>query len=146
MKHCKKCDTTKELTEFYNDKEKKDGKASTCKECKNKKGKEWKTNNVETMRTLGRKSQAKYSASEKGRETKNKYKREWKKKNRNKENARKCVSRAIENKTISRPSNCSMCGGSSDRAIEAHHHSYKKENWLDVIWVCRGCHNKIHTK
>lgn len=35
MKHCKKCDTTKPLSEFHNKAGRKDGKASTCKSCVN---------------------------------------------------------------------------------------------------------------
>lgn len=35
MKHCKKCDTTKPLSEFLNKAGRKDGKASTCKQCVN---------------------------------------------------------------------------------------------------------------
>lgn len=35
MKHCKKCDTTKPLSEFHNKAGRKDGKASTCKTCVN---------------------------------------------------------------------------------------------------------------
>lgn len=35
MKHCNKCDTTKPLSEFHKNKNKKDGHASTCKACNN---------------------------------------------------------------------------------------------------------------
>lgn len=35
MKHCNKCNTTKPLSEFHRNKNKKDGHASTCKACNN---------------------------------------------------------------------------------------------------------------
>lgn len=62
MKHCKKCDTTKSLDEFHNNKSAKGGKASYCKPCwnaymrdqavkhsdrKNAKTAEWYQNNKE---------------------------------------------------------------------------------------------------
>ena len=29
-------------------------------------------------------------------------------------------------------------------SIVWHHHSYAPEHWLDVVPVCRSCHNRIH--
>jgi hypothetical protein len=37
IKHCNKCNTDKDISEFYMDKRKKDGHRYTCKECENKK-------------------------------------------------------------------------------------------------------------
>lgn len=34
LKHCNKCDSTKGLDDFHNDKDKKDGLSTTCKPCK----------------------------------------------------------------------------------------------------------------
>lgn len=37
--------------------------------------------------------------------------------------------------------NCSMCG---KQAVLYHHHSYKKQYWLDVIPLCERCHHRGH--
>lgn len=37
---------------------------------------------------------------------------------------------------------CQSCGSS---ATEAHHHNgYSKEHWLDVVWLCKLCHETEH--
>jgi len=36
---------------------------------------------------------------------------------------------------------CESCFG---QATLHHHHSYKREHWLDVIPLCVGCHSSIH--
>lgn len=40
---------------------------------------------------------------------------------------------------------CAICASNQD--IEAHHHKgYEPENWLEIQWLCRVCHNKTHGK
>ena len=35
--------------------------------------------------------------------------------------------------------------GLDARHIQAHHHNgYEREHWLDVVWLCRACHNDTH--
>lgn len=36
---------------------------------------------------------------------------------------------------------CEKCG-STDR-VQAHHPSYRRENWLAVRWLCWRCHAKV---
>jgi hypothetical protein len=36
---------------------------------------------------------------------------------------------------------CSMC---EKQAEDYHHWTYEQEHWLDVIPLCRQCHNKLH--
>ena len=47
MKRCYKCDTPKPLDQFHKNKERKDGRASTCKECRIKVHREHYLNNKE---------------------------------------------------------------------------------------------------
>lgn len=56
-----------------------------------------------------------------------------------KQKARFIVYRAVRNGVIIRPSKCA-CG--SARMVEAHHEDYSKP--LQVNWLCRTCHSKLH--
>ena len=44
-KYCKKCDTTKPVSEFHKNAVSKDGLALYCRQCKNQMGKEWRKSN-----------------------------------------------------------------------------------------------------
>jgi hypothetical protein len=41
-----------------------------------------------------------------------------------------------------KPDHCSICR--SSEWIEAHHSDYSKP--LEVLWVCKKCHNAIHKR
>ena len=55
---------------------------------------------------------------------------------------------AVAKGDIVRPEICSVCGTKPKpykdgrSPIQAHHHDYTKP--LDVIWVCKSCHHRIH--
>lgn len=55
--------------------------------------------------------------------------------------AHRLVYRALKKGDLIRPGHCSTCTTPRGR-IEGHHADYSKP--LDVIWVCRSCHVKIH--
>ena len=44
---------------------------------------------------------------------------------------------------------CEQCGKSATkngRTLDAHHHNgYSLEHILDVQWLCRSCHSKLHS-
>lgn len=45
-------------------------------------------------------------------------------------------------KGIIKKSNCMHCGSSKS---EMHHHlGYAKDNWLNVVWLCRNHHSQAH--
>lgn len=71
MKVCTKCNSDKELSEYYKDKSKKDGLSSSCKSCKNKQNIEYQATNKE--------SKAEYDKNRRtvNRETINKKKRDY---------------------------------------------------------------------
>jgi hypothetical protein len=72
------------------------------------------------------------------------------------------VQYAVFTGRLTRPNKCSVCGKADSKYsisrcpwtdkiyirkqrcvnIIAHHKDYRKP--LEVIWVCRSCHNKIH--
>jgi hypothetical protein len=58
--------------------------------------------------------------------------------------AQSAVRYAIKRGELTRPSICETCGNESDRPIHAHHESYNKEHWLDVMWLCGTCHKRHH--
>ena len=49
MKICTKCDIEKEFSDFYNNKNTKDGLSTYCKKCQYKLQKEWNDNNEERI-------------------------------------------------------------------------------------------------
>lgn len=61
-------------------------------------------------------------------------------KNRSKFLARRRVANALGRGELVKPLTCSAC--SKPSRIHAHHEDYSKP--LEVIWLCHGCHMKIH--
>lgn len=57
-----------------------------------------------------------------------------------KERARSAVRTAIKKGHLERASQCEQC--LSSYRIEAHHEDYSKQ--LEVMWLCRPCHELIH--
>lgn len=55
--------------------------------------------------------------------------------------AHRMVKLAILHGDLVRPDTCSRCG-QPHAIIEAHHHDYSLP--LDVEWLCRDCHLKLH--
>lgn len=54
--------------------------------------------------------------------------------------ARNAVSKAIKSGKLARGTECHFCGGSNH--LQAHHKDYDLP--LDVVWLCAGCHGKLH--
>lgn len=53
--------------------------------------------------------------------------------------ARNAVSNAIRDGKLERRP-CYFCG--SEKNVQAHHEDY--DHPLDVVWLCAGCHGKLH--
>lgn len=63
-----------------------------------------------------------------------------------KSEARWQVKLALLEGRLVKPKTCSECG-LEKVFIEAHHHNgHDEAHWLDVVWLCKGCHGKKHRK
>lgn len=67
------------------------------------------------------------------------YCKRWRQQNPEKAVVHNIVRHAIESGKLERPAECEMCGES---VSEGHHQDYAKP--LEVIWLCRACHNHVH--
>jgi len=82
---------------------------------------------------------------EKAKETRNRSVAEWKDKNPDKLKAQSKLQKAVQMGKVIKPNMCSWCEQEqSSSNIIGHHHDYSKP--LDVIWLCRKCHGRIHRK
>lgn len=58
--------------------------------------------------------------------------------------ARRAVARAVRSGFLVKPVKCENCGVAADGLdLHGHHEDYSKP--LDVVWLCRGCHQERHS-
>ncbi len=81
----------------------------------------------------------KYRKTKKGKDTYKRIMNEQYQRHTKKVLCRGKLYRAVKTGKVKKDSSCSYCG--EIKKLEAHHNDYNKP--LDVIWVCRGCHNNI---
>lgn len=129
FKKCRKCGEVKHIDKFNLDKRNNDKHSGTCRNCNN-------------LRCYA------YEKTERGKQVKRKYHSSLKGRlqqarmrfiHRKERKARWILQRAVDSGRIIKPQICS-CGNNLN--IEAHHPDYNKS--LDVVWLCRTCHKKIH--
>ncbi len=139
MKTCYSCKKKKKKINFSKDNSKKDKLCIYCKICKNEK-------NRETRRKSYKKNREKilckkkiYYEEKKEIIIQKKHERRLKD-NHLKSRANDAVYRAIKKGKIKRKP-CIICGNPNS---DAHHKDYNKK--LDVIWLCRTHHMRIHSK
>ena len=172
-KICTKCETLKSWDEFSKNKGKSDGHHSWCKKCANtnkrayrrtEKGKAARrkykcseegmaSNKRYYLSEKGKAAARKYSRTKKGKETsyrgnhseagkraRDSYYQRHKKDHK----AHGAVGRAVEAGILPHIST-QRCKDCETAAIDYHHHlGYEKEHWLDVIPLCRKCHQLQH--
>lgn len=82
--------------------------------------------------------------SEEKRKRKHKYYLKWSKTENAKKykNAHKAVYRGLQKGILVRSNKCVLCF--SEEKTEAHHPNYDKP--LEVVWLCRKCHGRLHRK
>jgi len=171
-KKCVKCEEVKTKLEFYVDRRSPDGRQCKCKRCE----KEYNIANFErksayakgyrdshkedhavykkeynmTYRkdeeglALTRANRQRWNNSSDGKLSISRSSRKSKAEHPDKTKARDAFNGAVRYGRIIRPDECSEC---YDKCRpEGHHWSYAKEHWLDVVWLCRGCHVAEHNK
>lgn len=139
-KTCKKCVELLPIERFNKNRLSKDGLRSDCKECQGDYNKEhrqvcrehYKTFDKERAKTPERVEELAIARDLHRERHPVKYK------------ARCAVNNAIRDGRLTRPEECSVC--CKECIPDGHHHSYEKEFWLDVTWVCRDCHIKLHNE
>lgn len=158
-KVCFKCGAEKPLSEYYKHKRMADGHVNKCKECNKKDVRENRKDKLEYYLEFDRNRPnheervAKQSELRKlayltcpiVREAAMDRQRATRKNQPLKYKARCCLSNAVRDGKVDKPVNCEHCA-SSDKKIQGHHWSYLEEHWLDVIWLCTGCHGKEHKR
>ena len=140
VKICRKCGESKPRNCFNPSRWCKDGLNSYCKSCHKEYSRSWRISNPWKSRVSNIKSSTQYQKTEAGKAARKIYEKQ----NQDKIKARSAVKYAVRVNKLVPPSDllCRTCHGP---AQEYHHWSYLKENWLDVIPLCRGCHGKEHT-
>ena len=155
---CNVCKIKKNNKNFY---KRENGKIrKECKLCRRKKGIKYYFKNKEEI--LNKRHIYHQKNKDKIRKTKEIYRRKnpnkvnkWERNFRNKywniskykrrRLANYCVRNAIRRGDIIKPDKCQICGIKTK--IETHHYKgYKKKNWLDIIFICKLCHNKLTFK
>ena len=139
-KQCKKCGTTKSISEFYKNRSSKDGLSAWCKICHNADVKRYE----KTER--GKAVKKRYVQSKKGKAIRRATQKRFNEHYPNYEKARHAVNHAIESGKIQKASSykCKYC---PKQAAQYHHwHGYEPEHWLDVVPVCTQCNQTWKTK
>lgn len=137
LKYCPGCGITKPRTEFHKSKGRYDGVVSWCKECKN----QWFRNHIKSGKGKDNHLVAvrNWKKTENGKSMNRLYYAKAVKDNPARK-ARRTVCQAVETGTLPKAQTltCINCGKT---AREYHHHKgYEKQNWLEVVPVCRPCH------
>ena len=146
-KKCFKCGLTKPISEFYKHPRMGDGYLGKCKECTKQDARQVRENRLEYYKKYDReryyKDGYRYkddNVPEQSNEQKRIYLKRYRKAYPEKDKAHSILSNAVRCGKIVKPQICSVCG--RELKIEGHHGDYSKP--LEVIWVCKKCHCKIH--
>jgi len=169
MKKCTRCEVEKELTEFWQRKDRGTGYHTICKQCMNSDRKNRNAHKLEEIYAKQREGYQKHRqkrlkwmhdywenlSDEKKDEIREKKRisfqnsQEQKRKkaeylknvyDQQKYKANMQVSDAIRRGKLVKPTHCQVCN--TEDLLDGHHSDYSKP--LQVLWVCRKCHVAIH--
>ena len=134
MKNCKQCKTEKPLTEFYKYNETSYfGKCKECTKCNVR-------NNYRQNIDHYKEYDLKRNLEQSRKENQKKYCSTKRRTHPIQYAANTIVGNAIRDGKLIKPSNCSKCN--AECVPDGHHCDYAYP--LDVIWLCRQCHNNWH--
>lgn len=148
-KVCKKCNTSKELEQYYKHAQMSDGHLNICIECTKARVTKHRDENIEEIREYDRNRdvlphrvelRANYLKTEKGKKAHNKATKKHYQNNKHKRHAEQLAWRALRNGFITQQP-CIECGRTDD--VEMHHEDYSKP--LDVIFLCPTHHKTRHS-
>lgn len=137
LKKCFKCETDKDISEFYKHKGMSDGHLNKCQECTKKDVLRYRKENINKVRAYDRMR----GGTQKRIDANTKRTREYRVKFPLKYKAITAVNNAISDGRLIKPKVCSLCL-LEGRQIEGHHNDYSEP--LDVVWLCSACHKKMH--
>ena len=120
-KWCPTCEQVKAVAEFGVNRRKRDGLSPRCRRCAAEGMRKWRAANPHRVRAATRAHDAAHPEQR---------------------GARAAVARAILAGVLKRPASCTLCG--AEGKTDAHHESYDRDRWLDVVFVCRRCHLAVH--
>lgn len=131
-KVCIKCNKSKPVGDFHKQCSTKDGYNSSCKACRKIQQQAYRKSDK------GRAKDKRYNDSSKRYTCLYRY---WEN-NLDKKQCQTKLSNALRAGVLVNPHVCENCGNTS--SVEGHHWKYSKENALDVIWICKFCHEREH--
>ena len=135
-KKCTECGKEKPLSEYHKHKQGRLGLNPKCKSCRKEFARTQRGKELQAVRGT------RYRLTSEGKRRhiidNKKHRKLWP----NKCRAREAVNHAIVLGKLNKPSCCVSCGNGG--ILHGHHHSYEKEFWLDVEWLCSGCHSAVH--
>ena len=153
IKLCSKCKQKKSLSEFYRNKQRKDGYNGWCKKCltpainRHKQSERYKEQQAEYSKKLEVKERMNYMRRKRRKENPEKY-RAIDRMQRQNDDPQKLKARDVVGQAIiyhNFPKACKhQCKNCENQASEYHHWSYDPEHWLDVIPLCKQCHADVH--
>lgn len=144
---CRVCKVEKPISEMAKDRRTITGYISRCASCKLVVDRAYKETHRQQIRERDR---LRYPPSERRAEERRRFAREHPdvvraaalaQRGTDKVRARDALRYAVRSGRIAKPSSCQDCGR-SDLVIHGHHHDYAKP--LEVVWVCRLCHSRLH--
>lgn len=153
-KTCRKCKKSHPLFEFYKHKRMTDGHLNICKGCTKRRIRKDYAANIkdpdwlqkERARCRERNQRLGYADKYRARTSEQKkrvraYRQRWLEANPEKRRCHMIVGNMLRSGKLKK-SSCEICGAKS--RIDAHHFDYAKP--LDVTWLCKKCHGKVHRK
>ena len=136
QKVCFKCGKLLPLTEFYVHPQMADGHLNKCMDCTRKDVNEGRAARRDYYREYDRRrfkdAHRKIVVAKHNQSMRARFPEKYK--------CRTYFGNAVRDGRILRPDSCSACGGKC--IPQGHHADYSKP--LDVQWLCRSCHGKLH--